>query len=173
MANVDALMTSTSVEWSTPRSFFDKVNAEFKLNLDVCASALNAKTRRYYTKADDGLSKPWKGRVWCNPPYGDGIAAWVQRCHREVTNGNAKVVVALVPARTDTSWFHDHVIPYAEVRFVRARIKFLPTDGRCVAPTKPCPGQCKGHVATFPSALCIYGDEYVNRLTPFEQGGLP
>lgn len=114
--------SSASDEWPTPQDFFDKCNAEFgPLDLDVCATAENAKCPRYFTKADDGLAQVWSGRVWMNPPYGREIGAWMAKAWRSSQAG--ALVVCLVPARTDTAWWHDYAAKGA-VRFIRGRLKF-------------------------------------------------
>jgi phage N-6-adenine-methyltransferase len=90
--------------WATPQEFFNKLDAEFDFTLDVCANAENAKCENFYTAEDDGLQQPWTGVVWCNPPYGRGISEWVERAYQASLNG--ATVVMLIPARTDTRWFH-------------------------------------------------------------------
>ena len=74
-----ALFSSASVEWETPAEFFDVLDEEFHFTVDVCALPDNAKCARFYTPEDDGLSMPWNGVVWCNPPYGRAISLWIQR----------------------------------------------------------------------------------------------
>lgn len=106
---------------STPQDFFDKLNTEFGFTLDVCATSENAKCERYYTKQDDGLSQPWSGSVWMNPPYGREIWRWMKKANEAAKEG--ATVVCLVPARTDTKWWHEYVIQH-EVRFIRGRLKF-------------------------------------------------
>jgi len=107
--------------WATPQGFFDSLNNEFEFNLDVCATKENAKCKEYYTKEQDGLSQTWNyRRVWCNPPYGREIGKWVAKA-AGTTGG---VVVMLLPARTDTKWFHDHIYKKAEIRFIKGRLKF-------------------------------------------------
>lgn len=137
-----ALLTSTTDEWSTPDDFFAKVNAEFgPFDLDPCATPENAKAPKFFTRAQDGLSRPWWGRVWCNPPYGRGVGKWVAQAWAAVEHDGADLVVMLLPARTDTRWWHEYVIPYAStVCFLRGRLKF---------------GGAK-HSAPFPSALVIF-----------------
>ncbi len=107
--------------WSTPQAFFDKLNEEFGFTLDPCATIDNAKCEKYYTLEDDGLSKDWSNEiVFMNPPYGREISAWVQKASEALAT-----VVCLVPARTDTRWWHDFVIGGgAEVRFIKGRLKF-------------------------------------------------
>lgn len=119
----EALYSSASVEWSTPQDVFDKLNSEFHFTLDVAATPENAKCERYYTKAEDGLKMPWGGSVWCNPPYGREIGLWVKKAY-ESAHESGSVVVMLIPARTDTKWFHDYVLHRAEIRFIAGRLKF-------------------------------------------------
>lgn len=115
----------TSDEWSTPQDIVSELAVEFgPFDLDPCARAETAKAPTFYTKADNGLSQPWRGRVWLNPPYSNP-APWLRKAIAETTAGRASVVVALLPAATDTAWFHDLVQYRAEVRFRRGRIKFI------------------------------------------------
>ena len=109
--------------WATPHWLFEKLDAEYNFELDVCASTENAKCRRYFTKEQDGLSKEWTGRCWMNPPYGRQIGAWIKKAYDSVKTGRANLVVCLLPARTDTRWFHDYCIK-GTVEFLRGRLKF-------------------------------------------------
>lgn len=121
MADRAYMPQAKSVEWGTPQALFDELDREFHFTVDVCASPDNAKCKRYYTQADNGLWQDWAGeRVYCNPPYGRGIEKWVQKAHEL----KAKVAVLLLPARTDTGWFHDYVLGQAEIRFLRGRLQF-------------------------------------------------
>lgn len=113
------LFSSKSENWETPLQFFQELDAEFHFDLDVCALPENAKCTRYYTPEDDGLSQPWNGTCWCNPPYGRRISAWVKKAAESETT-----VVMLLPARTDTKWFHEYIYGKAEVRFIKGRLKF-------------------------------------------------
>ena len=132
------MLSSNTDLWSTPRDFFDKCAAEFgPFTLDVCATPDNAKCERFFTKEDDGLSKDWFGRVWMNPPYGREICAWMAKAVRE--RERSEIIVCLVPARTDTAWWHDYAMK-GEIRFLRGRLRF---------------GNAKS-CAPFPSALVIY-----------------
>ena len=118
------LFSSATDQWATPQDFFDELNAEFHFDLDPCADETNHKTEKYYTKEDDGLSQDWSGqRVFCNPPYGRKIGDWVEKAFREGTKDNT-IVVLLIPARTDTKYFHDYILHRSEVRFVKGRLKF-------------------------------------------------
>ena len=124
MANIDVMYSSKSNEWATPQDFFDKLNAEFHFNLDPCATDENHKCDFYFTKETDGLKQDWGGYcVFCNPPYGREISAWVEKCYREGTKENT-VVVMLIPARTDTRYFHDFIYHRSEIRLISGRLKF-------------------------------------------------
>lgn len=113
--------SSKTPEWETPQWLFDDLNKEFALNVDVCATSQNRKCADYFGVADDGLSMDWKGlRCWMNPPYGRQIGRWVEKA----AEGGAEIVVTLLPARTDTRWFHDHIYGKAEIRFLKGRLKF-------------------------------------------------
>lgn len=122
--NKDVMFSSATDNWATPQDFFDKLNAEFHFDLDVCADEINHKCDKYYTKEQDGLQMPWEGIVWCNPPYGREIGQWVRKALFASVGGST--VVMLIPARTDTKWFHDYIYKRdnVEIRFVRGRLKF-------------------------------------------------
>ena len=139
--NTDVMCSSATDKWSTPQDFFDKLNDEFHFTLDVCADENNHKCEHYYTKEIDGLSRPWVGTVWCNPPYGRKIGEWVRRAYLSSQIGSATVVM-LLPARTDTRWFHDYIYNKSntEIRFIKGRLKF---------------GGCKNS-APFPSMVVIF-----------------
>lgn len=77
--NTDVMFSSKTDLWETPREFFDRLNDEFSFDLDVCALPENAKCDQYYTPEQDGLSQPWEGVCWCNPPYGREVEKWVER----------------------------------------------------------------------------------------------
>lgn len=118
---MDVHFSSKSNEWSTPQDFFNEIHKEFKFTLDPCADERNAKCPRFYTKSDDGLSKSWDREiVFCNPPYGREIRRWVKKAS-EAMGG---VVVMLIPARTDTKYFHEYIYHKAEIRFIKGRLKF-------------------------------------------------
>lgn len=115
-------MTSNKDDWETPQSLFDELDSVYHFTLDPCSTHSNAKCRKHYTVEDDGLSKSWEGEVvFCNPPYGRGIGEWVRKCSDE--SRHAKVVM-LIPARTDTAYFHDYIYHKAKVMFLRGRLKF-------------------------------------------------
>lgn len=121
MAINQGMFTSATDEWATPQNFFDELNAEFGFQLDVCATPENAKCPKYFTKADDGLTQKWQGICWMNPPYGRKIGSWVEKAYASAQNG--ATVVCLLPARTDTAWWHDYCLK-GEIRFIRGRLKF-------------------------------------------------
>lgn len=118
------LFSSNKEEWETPQDLFDKLNEEFHFDIDVCALPENAKCEKYYTPEMDGLSQPWEGVVWCNPPYGRKIGDWVRR--GLLASAARNTVVMLLPARTDTKWFHDYIYKRnrVEIRFLKGRLKF-------------------------------------------------
>ncbi len=124
--------------WATPQAFYDALHAEFGFETDVCALPDNAKCPRYFTPAQDGLQQAWTGICWMNPPYGRTIAQWVRKAYESAMGGGA-TIVCLLPARTDTAWWHDYCAK-GEIRFIRGRLKF------------------GGHKnsAPFPSAVVIF-----------------
>ena len=119
------LFSSNTDEWATPSSTFAELDAEFHFTLDPCATDQNHKCARYYTREQDGLAQDWGGeKVFCNPPYGRAIKDWVRKCHDEARKPDT-LVVLLIPARTDTAYFHDYIYHKArEVRFIRGRLHF-------------------------------------------------
>ena len=131
--------SSATDEWATPQDFFDKLMETYRFTLDVCATAENAKCADFYTKEDNGLTKDWMGRCWMNPPYGRDIKYWVKKAYQSARD-NGALVVCLLPSRTDTAWWHDYVLPYGEVTFIRGRLKF---------------GGAKNS-APFPSAIVVF-----------------
>ncbi len=133
--------SSASDQWATPPDFFRAIATEFgPFDLDACASVENAKCDRFFGIADNGLVQPWAGRVWMNPPYGRTIGLWMRKAWEESQRG--AIVVCLVPARTDTAWWHDYAAK-GTVRFIRGRLKFA--------------GHHKD--APFPSALVIFNSQ--------------
>ena len=106
--------SSKTDDWATPQAFFDDVNAEFDLLWDVCASESNHKLPLYYTPETDGLKADWTDkRVWMNPPYGAEIKHWVKKA----AIGGAEIAVCLLPARTDTRYFHEFIYKNREPKF--------------------------------------------------------
>lgn len=132
--------SSKSNEWATPQKLFDELNEEFNFTLDPCATDENAKCNKHFTIEDDGLSKDWsKDVVFMNPPYGREIKKWIKKAYEESLNG--ATVVCLIPARTDTTYWHDFIFDKADdIRFLKGRLKF---------------GNSKNS-APFPSAIVLY-----------------
>lgn len=120
-----ALFSSAKEDWETPQDFFDALDREFHFDLDPCADDTNAKCADYYTKEQNGLLKDWGGRcVFCNPPYGrTSTGEWIKKCYEEAQKPGT-VVVALIPARTDTKFFHEYIYHKAEIRFIKGRLHF-------------------------------------------------
>ena len=134
------MLTSKRNDWETPQKLFDELNKEFNFTIDAAADEENHKCERYYTKKENGLEKSWKNeRVFLNPPYGRELPKWVKKAAEEAKNKNT-IVVMLIPARTDTKWFHDYIYKKAEIRFIKGRLKF--GDG--------------GKDAPFPSMVVIF-----------------
>lgn len=123
--NTNVMFSSDNEVWSTPQTFFNELDDEFHFNLDPCALPENAKCSKYFTPSEDGLTQDWGGYVvFCNPPYGRKIKDWVKKCYEESKKPNTTVVM-LMPARTDTNYFHEFIYHQAkEIRFLRGRLKF-------------------------------------------------
>jgi phage N-6-adenine-methyltransferase len=133
------MVSSASDDWPTSPAFFAMMAHRFgPFDIDVAASVENAKCPRYFTREQDGLRQTWTGRCWCNPPYGRQIAPWIRKAAESAQAG--ALVVCLLPARVDTAWWQDFVLPFAEVEFVRGRLRF--GSGEYPAP--------------FPSAIVIF-----------------
>ena len=121
--NTDVMFSSKTNEWATPQWFFDELCAEFNFTLDPASTRENAKCIKHYTVDEDGLSQDWSGEtVFCNPPYGRETKKWVEKAYFESKKGVTTVL--LLPCRPDVSYFHDYILPFAEVRFIRGRLKF-------------------------------------------------
>lgn len=141
-----ALLSSKDMSWCTPPDFFAELDREFHFDLDPAATEKSAKCARYFTEADDGLRQDWGGcRVFCNPPYGRQIVDWVRKGYEE-SRKPGTVVVMLIPARTDTTYYHDYIFhgKASEVRFLRGRLKFTDEDGNAK------------DAAPFPSAVIVW-----------------
>jgi phage N-6-adenine-methyltransferase len=134
----DSLFASASPDWETPASLYEALDAEFCFDLDPCATEANAKCGRFYTAAEDGLLQSWNGAVYVNPPYGRGIDRWLDKALHSANNG--ATVVCLVPARTDTKWWHRYCMQADEIRFLNRRLTFAGADNK----------------ATFPGALVVF-----------------
>ena len=134
------MKTSIHSEAETPQEFFEAWDSVYHFTIDVCANEKNHKCERYYTEEQDGLAQDWSGEtVWCNPPYGREIGKWLKKCYEEAAKPNT-TVVALLPARTDTKWFHDYVLHRAVITFIKGRLKFVGWENN----------------APFPSMVCVW-----------------
>ena len=137
------MFSSKTEMWETPQDLFDRLNNQYHFNLDVCAISDNAKCTNYYTPEINGLSQKWGGyNCWCNPPYGREIGKWVEKA----ATSNTKVVM-LLPARTDTKWFHEWILHKADIYFIKGRLKF---------------GNSKNS-APFPSLIAVYDPDKSNK----------
>ena len=114
--------SSRTDEWPTPDWLFEVLDAEFRFTLDPCSSDANARCVRHFTRREDGLAQDWtRDVVFMNPPYGREIGQWMRKAHESAQAG--AIVVCLVPARTDTAWWHTYAV-HGEIRFLRGRLKF-------------------------------------------------
>lgn len=141
------MFSSKTDMWSTPQWLFNELNGKYIFNIDVCAVSENAKCEIYFTPEIDGLSKPWvdvakslclQPVFWMNPPYGRQIGKWIKKAYDEHQKG--ATVVCLLPAKTDTKWFHNYIYGKAEITFIKGRLKF---------------GDSKNN-APFPSMVVVY-----------------
>jgi phage N-6-adenine-methyltransferase len=138
MNELATMFSSKTPEWETPQFLFQGLDAEFGFELDVCATPDKAKCKRFFSPFEDGLKQDWGGAVcWMNPPYGRAIGLWMEKAFESAKRG--ATVVCLVPARTDTDWWHRYA-QRGEVRFLRGRLKF----GNAI------------NSAPFPSAIVIF-----------------
>jgi site-specific DNA-methyltransferase (adenine-specific) len=135
------MMSSKHDDWETPQELFDELDREFGFTLDPCSTHDNAKCENHFTVEEDGLNQSWDGEtVFMNPPYGREISKWIQKAHQESVHAT---VVCLIPARTDTQYWHDHIFGQADdLRFLKGRICFERDGKRGPSP--------------FPSAIVVY-----------------
>ncbi len=119
-----ACFSSNSEDWETPQKLFDELNKKWKFTLDVCATKENAKCEKFFTKEQNSLLKSWEGNIcWMNPPYGREIIKWIRKAYYEYSENNG-IIIALLPVRTCTKWFHEYVYEKANIRFIRGRLRF-------------------------------------------------
>ena len=122
--NNELMFSSKTDLWSTPNDLFDKLNDEFHFTLDPCSTHENAKCYKHFTEEENGLLQDWGNEVvFCNPPYGRQIKYWVKKAYEESQKDNTNIVM-LIPARTDTIYFHEYIYHKAEIRFIKGRLKF-------------------------------------------------
>jgi len=132
------MFSSENNTWETPQWLFEILNEEFKFTLDVCADINTNKCEKFFDVKKNGLVQDWsKDICWMNPPYNQS-KLWIKKAYEEAQKG--AVVVALLPARTDTIAFHEYIYGQQEIRFIKGRLKF---------------GKSKNS-APFPSMLVIF-----------------
>lgn len=108
--------------WATPIDLFQELDNHYHFTLDPCCTHANAKCTKYYTKAQDGLAQNWDNEiVFMNPPYGREIGKWIAKAV-----SSKAIVIMLLPARTDTRWFHEYLYgnTNVELDFLKGRLKF-------------------------------------------------
>lgn len=137
------MFTSDADDWTTPDDFYAVLDAEFGFTLDPCCYAHTAKCARFFTKEEDGLRQDWTGAVFMNPPYGRAIGKWIAKAY-EAAQTTADVVVALIPARTCSRYWHDYCMKAAEIRFVKGRLRF------------GCQSTDRHDNAPFPNAVIVF-----------------
>lgn len=128
-------------EWYTPQRYIDSAREVLgEINLDPASNPIAQEKIRadvYYTKADNGLSKEWHGKVWLNPPYAQpDISNFVTKMVRERKSGRVSEAVMLTHNYTDTAWFHEAAGTADAICFTRGRIKFESPEGKTAAPTQ-------------------------------------
>ncbi len=139
----DNRFASGNQEYATPWSLFNQLNDEFNFTIDVCADKNNYKVNTYFSANDNALVQDWKGVCWMNPPYKE-LKKWIIKAYNESIKNDC-IVVCLIPARTNTNWWHDYCMR-GEIRFIRGRPKF---EG------------CK-HGLPQPLAIVVFGKDYKN-----------
>lgn len=172
------MFSSKSDLWCTPQELFDALNKEFNFTYDLCATKHSTKCKDFCSPEEDAFKKSIVSEtIWCNPPYGREIGKWVKLCYEKQKWADAQTVVMLIPARTDTKWFHDYILGKAEIRFIKGRLKFINKEDaekfeihtpQCATNAAEvadefavmgctCGAKTRISPAPFPSMLVIYG----------------
>lgn len=146
-STMKAMFSSETEMWATPQNLFNRLNEEFQFNTDVCAIQDNAKCEHFFSPEINGLDQEWKGSCFMNPPYGKVIYDWLEKAYMESLKGS--IVVCVIPARTDTRYFHEFCMRASEIRLVKGRLKFGDSNNS----------------APFPSAIIIF-NKYTYRGYP-------
>lgn len=143
----EVMFSSDAKDWETPDWLYDELDREFNFVCDAAANSKNAKCNYFINEQVDSLATNWsslpladQGAFWLNPPYGRRISHWTHKAMQEGLAIGGPTVVMLVPARTDTSWWHNHVMAAQEIRLIRGRLRF----------------KGAGASAPFPSAIVVY-----------------
>lgn len=121
----EASPDARSIEWYTPPEVFGWLRLDF--DLDPCSPIGGLDwidVDRYYTVEDDGLSQPWEGLIWLNPPYGPRVGDWLRRL---AEHGDG---IALVPSRTETAWWQEAFRQSERVAFLKGRLTFVDSSGQ-------------------------------------------
>lgn len=148
MANLTVHFSSNTNEWATPQNLFDYLNGIYNFTLDPCSDGINAKCAKYFTERDNGLVQDWSNdTVFMNPPYGRDIKYWIKKAYDESQKG--ATVVALIPSRTDTKYWHDYCMKASKITLIKGRVKF--GEGSSPAP--------------FPSALIEFSPTHTHTHT--------
>ena len=148
--NLKVHFSSESNEWETPLDLYNKLNNIYKFTLDPCCTKESSKCDKYYTKEDNGIIEDWSNEVvFMNPPYGRQIGLWIEKAYKESLKG--AIVVCLIPARTDTKYWHNFIFKYAkQILFIKGRISFINGNKKAPAP--------------FPSAIIEFNYNKISTL---------
>jgi phage N-6-adenine-methyltransferase len=138
--NNDLMFSSDTEKWDTPDDLIADLATVFNWSTDVCAERANV-CDHFYNEETNGLTQMWTGLCWMNPPYGREIGGWMEKARVS----KLATTVCLIPARTDTRWWHENVLYANNVVFIKGRLKF---------------GNAKNS-APFPSAFVVFGE--INR----------
>lgn len=146
MALNQSLISSERQNWETPQDLFEKLDQEFKFDLDAMADKSNSKKDVFFSKEQDSLKQDWAAynSIFCNPPYKTKIQNEVIKKAHETNKEHGNTIVLLIPARTDTKRWHEYIFGKAEIRFLQGRLRFEVNGVPCENP------------APFPSAIVIF-----------------
>lgn len=145
------MFSSKNNNWCTPKDLFDSLHKEFRFTLDFAATATSTKCKEFYTPEMDALKQfPVTKSIWCNPPYGRAVGQWVKKIYETQFTGDCQIAVMLLPARTDTRWFHQYILGKSEIRFIKGRLKFIAMEQSSNKQLSMSP-------APFPSMIVIFG----------------
>ena len=145
--DIAGMMSSDRQDWATPPDFIRKVEKKIgrKFDLDVCAYDHTAKAPKWFTEKDDALTKEWSAPLcWMNPPYGRALPIWLKYAYDQSQKHN-NTIICLVPARTDTAWFHD-IATKGTIVLLRGRINFEQEGEKAGSPA-------------FPSMIVVFNDK--------------
>lgn len=138
---------SVNQTWGTPKKFFEYLRETHAWlpDLDAAASSSNAKAKHFITETENSLEMDWFGNVWLNPPFGRMLPKFLLKCKEQIQRDEVKSIFVLIPARTDTKWFHEIIMNSAKyVYLIKGRFNF------------ESPYAYKGANAPFPSMLIVY-----------------